>query len=236
MKTPVLAISHATVRYASSDVERWHLYIPEFSLSTADLYLLSGDNMSGKSTFLRFAGGLGGDLVVTGDVQADGEMVPSSSDLADLSVVLSSDDKMFPELSIFENIAVGMAAGDRRDNLVALVEKLLSDAGVFNDRSLTTPLAALSSGGRAIVKFCRALVSKRSLVLMDEISSFLDVARSQLVLSAAIDLARNDRALIVVSHSERDRRFVAEHYAVRYAHISRHLDHSVLGLAENPIG
>lgn len=236
MNPPILSISDASFRYGDPTVERWHLDIPAFSISPSDLYLLSGDNMSGKSTFLRFVGGVGSNLSFIGNVMIAGEPVRESPDLADLSVVLSSDDDMFPEFSILENITVGVAVGDRRGHYIPLIEKLLDEAGVFNNRSLHTPLAALSSGGRAIVKFCRALVSKRALVLMDEISSFLDVERSHLVLTAAMELAREGRALIVVSHSERDRLFIAERYQVRYAHISRHLDRSVLEISENAIG
>jgi ABC-type sugar transport system ATPase subunit len=226
MNPNLLELRGLTVSYRGPTSDRWRLDVPEFTLHASEVHVVSGDNMSGKTTFLRLIAGMASDFLVD-DARSGGNGYDSRA-LADRTIILSSDDAMFPELSILENIELGVPADEFVDEHVAAAHRLLADAGVFKSRSLGTPLAALSSGGRAIVKFCRATVSRRPLVLLDEISSYLDVERSELVLRSAVEFAQCGRAVVIVSHSERDRRFIAERYPVRYTHISRHLDRSVV--------
>jgi ABC-type multidrug transport system ATPase subunit len=228
----LVSCTGVSVRYRASGREGWRLEVPTFEIAPSDFCLVSGDNMSGKTSFLRFIGGIESGLVFDGEVLRDQMPVDSVEALAGLSVVLSSDDRMFPELSIWDNVNLAVAKAERLSEAMPQVEAFLERANVFRGRTLDTPLGALSSGGRGIVKFCRALISSRSLILMDEISSFLDDARAHLVLAALADLAAAGRAVILVSHSDRDRRFIAEHYRVRRFHLRRELDRSVFGPLE----
>lgn len=228
MNGSLLSCEEIAISYRGASEDPWRLIIPEFHLRAGDFSLVSGDNMSGKSTFLRFAGGASADLSFSGTLRREGRAVTCVRELDDLSVLLSSEDDMFPELTILENVSLGVDAEDMGPKATERLRGLLNDAGVFRERSLRTPLMELSSGGREVVKFCRAVLSRRPVVLMDEMSSFLDEARAAFVLTAAVGFAAAGRAVVMVSHSERDRRFVAERYPVRRFHLARDLDRSVL--------
>jgi ABC-type sugar transport system ATPase subunit len=216
------------LRYRGVRAGSWHLEVSDFRVGPGQIHLLTGDNMSGKSTFVRFLAGIETDIIASGEIRRLGAPVATGADLADLSVMLSSEDIMFPELSVEENVTLGVDRGDLTPDWPEAARKLFADAGVFGDRGLKSPLATLSSGGMSIVKFCRALVSRRPLVLMDEVSSFLDPERARLVLAAAIEFARSGRAFVIVSHNVRDREYLVANFPTKSYHISRHQDRSVL--------
>jgi len=224
----LVSFSAVSLRYRGVRAGSWHLDVPDFRVSPGEIHLLAGDNMSGKSTFLRFLAGMETDILATGEIRRFGAPVVTGADLADLSVMLSSEDIMFPELSVEENVTLGVDRPDLTPDWPESARKLFTDAGVFGDKGLKSPLTTLSSGGMSIVKFCRALVSRRPLVLMDEVSSFLDPERARLVLAAAIEFARSGRAFVIVSHNARDREYLVEKFPTKSYHISRHQDRSVL--------
>jgi ABC-type multidrug transport system ATPase subunit len=226
----LLNIRDLTFSYDVELASGWGLNVPEFSLGSGEIAVISGDNMSGKSTFLGLIAGL---LTLSG---ALGEFVgPSKSplsqdDLADLSVILSADDKMFPELSVRENIVISSrnAPFAKLQSRMVKAEAFLNGSGVFDDAILDAPLGSLSSGGRALVKLARAHVSDCPLIIVDEISSFLDDARAKFFLDAAIKLVRKGHCLIIVSHSQRDRQILLNEDNSSGFHISRSGNASIM--------
>lgn len=196
----------------ASDIDAWTLHIRDFSIVEKKLYIISGNNMSGKSTFLNIIAGvqpLGGDCNL---VSVRGERIKDVEQLRDISVFLSNDDNMFPEFSIWDNIRVTLQKSDRlteRKQRESCAE-FLNKSDIFAGRSLDAALGDLSTGGIALVKFCRAHVSDSAIVIVDELTSYLDDSRAAFFLDRILELIGDGAAVLIVSHSERDRSYLRD--------------------------
>jgi ABC-type multidrug transport system ATPase subunit len=209
--------------YDTESCSAWKLNVPTFALSIGDIAVISGDNMSGKSTFLNLLAGLVPIDERHANIFGPSSIELSQDNLAVMSVILSSDDKMFPELSVRENIEIASRSIPfaSLSSTVSKARALLHESGVIEDDMLNMPLGSLSSGGRALVKLARAHVSECPVIIVDEISSFLDDVRAKYFLDAAIKLTHNGHCLVIVSHSERDRKILLREENSSSFHISR---------------
>lgn len=179
--------------------EDWNLKIHYFALKRGNFILLTGDNMSGKTTFLRLLAGK----------EAFSEKLSASSHLGK-AIFLSNADQMFPELSTWDNIRVALPQSSARNEKLIREKctEFLGDSNIFSDQILENPLGNLSSGGRSIVKLCRAVASDRNIILVDEMTSYLDSERASFFLDFLISRTFSGDAIVLVSHSDRDRDYV----------------------------
>ncbi|MEQ1550288.1 ATP-binding cassette domain-containing protein [Sphingorhabdus sp.] len=232
--TRLLSMRDFSFSYDAGSASGWMLSIPDFSLSDGEIAVISGDNMSGKSTLLSVLAGLRSIEDCGGQVVGSLGAALTQTDLAAMSVILSADDKMFPELSVRENIAISNRsipfAG--LQSSMDKAKALLDRAGIFDDAVLARPLGSLSSGGRALVKLARACVADCPVIIVDEISSFLDDARAKFFLDSCIRLVRDGHCLVIVSHSQRDRQILLNEKASASFHISRTANSSILSRTE----
>ncbi|MFY9459772.1 MAG: ATP-binding cassette domain-containing protein [Aquabacterium commune] len=219
----LLNIADLEFSYEPDIVSSWRLLVPSFELRSGQVTVISGDNMSGKSTFIGIVGGMIDLGRCRGSIFSADIGSHSQRELAEKSIVLSADDKMFPELSVLQNIAIANRTIPYRKLEQSLdpVKAVLLDSGVLNEAALYAPLASLSSGGRALVKLARAYLSPSAIVIVDEISSFLDETRAEYFLSLTLDLARAGRGVIIISHSERDRQQLLQEASTVQFHIHR---------------
>jgi ABC-type multidrug transport system ATPase subunit len=188
----------------------WSLRIDDFFVQPGVLYLVKGNNMSGKSTFLNIIAGLVPVDRWLDCVFVNGGRLQTATDLRSLVTVLSNSDEMFPELSIWDNIRVALPRNGREveRRLRRECEHFLGLSDVFLGRSLNDQLAELSTGGRALVKLCRAHCSVSRILVVDELSSYLDDERARFFLDSVLTQVREGVAAIVVSHSDRDRSYL----------------------------
>lgn len=226
----LLSLTNFEFSYESEVPGAWRLFVPSFELCAGQVVIVSGDNMSGKSTLLSILGGMVSLQGCSGAIFGDPVNKHSQARLAAGSIVLSSDDKMFPELSVGQNIAIAnrslpFRAGKRE---LEAARNVLFGSQIIQEKAFEEPLGALSSGGRALVKLARAYFSSSAIVIVDEISSFLDAARAKYFLSLIIDLANIGRGVVIVSHSDRDRRQLLEMPGAICFHIHRNEDQSAL--------
>ena len=223
MNEHLLDMHHTIFSYSPIAEEGWRLNIPNFSIGPRELCLISGDNMSGKTTFLNLIGGLLPLQNCTGAIRFNDQLIRSAEDMQSHSILLSSDDKMFPELSVWENIYISLTGSSLRPRNV-ITEKLrdfFQKSDIFSLDILDTPLGNLSSGGRALVKLGRAYISSHPLIIIDELSSFLDSKRAIYFLDKVIALRESGRSILIVSHNERDRKHLANREKIEAYHISR---------------
>ena len=208
----------------------WRLSIPSFELHRGQVAVVSGDNMSGKSTLLSILGGMVSLRSCTGSVLGFTASEESQAQLAANSVVLSSDDKMFPELSVRQNIIIANRSLPFRSigREINASRAVFVASGVTSEAAFDAPLGSLSSGGRALAKLARAHLSLSPIVIVDEISSFLDEARAKYFLTSAVKLVQNGRAVIIVSHSDRDRQQLLRESQTVCFHIYRRESRSEL--------
>ena len=207
----------------TEDEPNWTLFVEKLKLAPRSFYSLIGPNMSGKTTLLRILSGQpieegcyeGAPL--TGTLVRRGRSLLTLSDATPKGAALiTHDDPMFPDLSLWDNVRLARPHG--RGSFPGTAEQrfkiFLTNNPILNDRSLSTPLHDLSSGGKAFIRLARAFVWSAKLLLIDEVTANLDSDNSEWVLRAILPFLADGSAVVLVSHTARDhdqaKKFVRE--------------------------
>ena len=206
----LLRVENLEFRYAHGPSD-WALRVPDLSLEGGVMYRLFGDNMSGKTTFLRI---LTGSMSVATSV-CRGHLAfgakrllvppsPSQAKRAGIAAVHQSD-AMFPSLSTWDNVQV--AAPSERDLRRRAEVRLWLDGQLRQlspDLDSARPLESLSGGARAIVRLVRATVWGYRLLCLDEPTSNLDLENRRRWFEMLAASWKSDKALVLVSHARED--------------------------------
>ena len=169
-----------------------------------ELVCLIGPNGAGKSTLMRTVAGMHPPL--TGSVVLEGSELHRMSKLEvarRVSVVLTSKVGL-GQLTCWEFAALGRMPFTSWSGRLTLhdermVEDALSGAGAlhFSERLV----AELSDGERQKVMLARALAQQPKVMILDEITAFLDLPRRIEVMTLLRDLVRSgDRAILLSTH------------------------------------
>ena len=169
---PLLAVDGIEVAYHRTAVA---LHGISIRVMPQTIVVLMGNNGAGKTTTLRAISGFIGldDAAVTaGSIRFGGQRIenqPPHANAARGIVIVPERDKVFPNLTVAENLAVastkGISPAERR-NLEALAYQFFPALA-----PLRTRLAGLLSGGeRQMLAFGSAIVCKPTLLLVDELS------------------------------------------------------------------
>ena len=161
-----------------------------------------GPSGSGKSTLLS---------LIAGFAQPDrGRILWQGRDITDAPVaarpisILFQDGNLFPHLSVFDNVALGLRpdlrlSSDQRDR----VAQSLTDVGL-GDMGDRRP-ATLSGGQQARVGLARMLLRDRPLALLDEPFAALDPGLRAEMLALLKSLSeRRGLTLLMACHDLRD--------------------------------
>lgn len=197
----MITLRDLSVRYpgAASDVLR------RVSLDAAAhrVTAVVGPNGSGKSTIVRAL--LGRVPVTGGSAAVDGQSLASWSTVERarrLAVVVQREEPAFP-MRVRDYVALGrhpyrpgwtpLGIADEAAILTAV-----RDAGVeaLVDRSTD----ALSGGEWQRVRLARALAQQAQCLVLDEPTTFLDIAHEMACFETLVRLAGEGRAVLVVSH------------------------------------
>jgi iron complex transport system ATP-binding protein len=174
-----------------------------FVASSGKLTALAGPNGSGKSSIVRAL--LGRADVVRGSVAIGGSDVRTLS-LTGLArrvaVVPQREEAAFPTrvreyvaLGRYPHLGLWRAPGEADD---AAVADALEQAGVTALADRDTD--ALSGGEWQRVRIARALAQKAPALVLDEPTTFLDVAHEMAIFELLSSLARSGLAVLLVSH------------------------------------
>ena len=175
----------------------------DLELAAGELLLLAGRNGAGKTTLLRTAAGLV--RPGAGRVELDGRPLTDFSrrELArQIAYVPQESGVPFP-FTAGQLVLLGrtphlglLAFASRADDPAA--EAALRRLGLeaLADRSVLE----LSGGERQLVQLARALAQDAEVLLLDEPTAHLDLGHRALVLGVLRALAREGRAVLVVSH------------------------------------
>ena len=167
------------------------------------LTALAGPNGSGKSSIVKAL--LRRADTPRGSVQIDGRDVRllSYGELArSVAVVPQREDAAFP-IQVREYVALGryphlgLWRSPSSDDQSA-VDEALSQAGVDDLADRDTD--ALSGGEWQRVRIARALAQKAPALVLDEPTTFLDVAHEMAIFELLSSLARSGIAVLLVSH------------------------------------
>ncbi|MEO1241782.1 MAG: type I secretion system permease/ATPase [Pseudomonadota bacterium] len=173
-----------------------------FTIEPGERVAILGKNGSGKSTIVRQITGIfepteGSVLVDDTDIR----QIHPTDLRANIGSVLQ--DVCLFSGSIKENIALGVEGLSDEDILraakIAGVHDFVGATAGGYDQRLAERGEGLSGGQRQAIALARALVSKPSILLLDEPSSALD-SQAEAALIARLDQATRGRTLLVVTH------------------------------------
>ncbi|HYU52123.1 MAG TPA: ABC transporter ATP-binding protein, partial [Gemmatimonadaceae bacterium] len=167
------------------------------------LTALAGPNGSGKSSIVKAL--LRRSDIVRGSVSIEGTDVRllSYAELARrIAVVPQREETAFP-VQVREYVFLGryphlgLWRAPSRDDAIA-VDEALSQAGVDDLADRDTD--ALSGGEWQRVRIARALAQKAPALVLDEPTTFLDVAHEMAIFELMSSLARSGLTVLLVSH------------------------------------
>lgn len=179
------------------------LHHVSLAVQPGEVVAVTGPSGSGKSTLLHLLGGL--DIPQQGEVWWAGER----ADTLDTQIraarragrigLVFQHHYLLEDLTVMQNVLVpGLLAG-REDTPHA--RKLLERVGLLS-RAQELP-GVLSGGERQRVAIARALATQPAAVLADEPTGSLDRANALNVSALLVDLAREQRAgVLLVTHDE----------------------------------
>ncbi|MBO4904034.1 MAG: amino acid ABC transporter ATP-binding protein [Lachnospiraceae bacterium] len=172
------------------------------SVNKGEVVVIVGPSGCGKSTLLRCINGL--ESIDEGRVLLDGETVnPTTGNIRKLreriGMVFQSYD-LFPHMTIIENIMLAPQKVQKRDKAEVRkeAEELLDRVGLSSKKD-NYP-RQLSGGQKQRVAIVRALIMNPEVLLFDEVTVALDPEMVREVLDVILDLAAQDRTMIIVTH------------------------------------
>jgi iron complex transport system ATP-binding protein len=197
----MIAITHLVVSYHQAS--RNAVDGVSFPVPRGKLTALAGPNGSGKSSIVRAL--LRRADVVSGAVSIDGKDVKAFSfaDLArKVAVVPQREEAAFPTrvrdyvaLGRYPHLGLWRAPGSDDDRAV---NQALAQSGVEDLAERDTD--ALSGGEWQRVRIARALAQETPCLVLDEPTTFLDVAHEMAIFELLSSLARSGLAVLLVSH------------------------------------
>jgi len=174
-------------------------------IGKSDRLVLFGPSGCGKTTVLRLLAGL--DVPDLGSIRIDGRLVASAGknlvppEKRDLGMVFQ-DLALWPHMTVQQNLIFGLNARRvRKHEAEVRVRDMLNRVGLEH-RSEARP-HQLSGGEQQWIALARALVTRPSILLMDEPLSSLEEERKRSIASDLLHLHRQfGFTLIYVTHDQ----------------------------------
>ncbi|MBX6355344.1 MAG: ABC transporter ATP-binding protein [Micromonosporaceae bacterium] len=184
-----------------------------FGVASGEFLVLLGPTGCGKSTILRLVAGL--EEPSSGHVLIDGEVVDHRSAAQRQVAMVFQDYALYPHLSVAENIAFPLRAGQHRPgvDVAARVAEVADQLGI-RDVLAHSP-TQLSGGQRQRVAMARAIVRQPQVFLLDDPLSNLDAGlRAELRADIAGLARRIGVTTIYVTHDQTEAMTMADRVAV----------------------
>ena len=208
MSEPILTVDHLVKSY---DGQTNILDNVSFGVQPGEVIVVVGPSGCGKSTLLRCLNGL--EPVQAGRVQLGSETVAyGGKNLAALrqriGMVFQSYE-LFPHLTVRDNILLAPTKVQKRPKAEVQqeAEALLDRVGLLQ-KAKSYP-RELSGGQKQRVAIVRALCMHPEILLFDEVTAALDPEMVREVLDVMLDLAREGKTMVIVTHEMQFARAVA---------------------------
>lgn len=179
-----------------------------FKARPGEILALMGENGAGKSTLMKILSGVIPHPHYKGTVLIDDQerQFRSTKDARAHGVaIIHQELNLFPELSVAENMFLGMEplqnaalgiiderARDRK------ARRWLRDIGI--DIDVSQPLKNLSVGNQQLIEILRALATDANILIFDEPTSSLSLAESETLFRILLDLRARGHTIIYISH------------------------------------
>ena len=183
-----------------------------FSVKKSEVIVIVGPSGCGKSTLLRCINAL--EPIQEGSITLDGDVIERNSKTLPLlrqriGMVFQSYD-LFPHLTVLDNILLAPCKVQRRDKEEVKQEamSLLERVGL-KEKAKSYP-RELSGGQKQRVAIVRALCMHPEILLFDEVTAALDPEMVREVLDVMLDLAKQGRTMLIVTHEMQFARAIAD--------------------------
>jgi len=210
METEIVKLSQVNKIYKTGDTTITALDKTSISFETHKLTLIMGPSGSGKTTLLSILGCV--IYPTSGQVFYKGKEVTNlkESDLAELRLheigFVFQQFNLIEPLHALENVMqplilqkIPVAEAKSK------AKKALDEVGL-SDRMYNLP-KKLSGGQKQRVAIARALVTDPSMILCDEPTASLDAKSAEIIMEELKSLASRGKAVIIVTHDLRLRKF-----------------------------
>lgn len=207
MSDSLLEIRNLTKRYGENTVLR----DLSFTVRRGEVIVVLGPSGCGKSTLLRCINALepiqGGEILLGGEV-IDRSPAGLPALRRRIGMVFQSYE-LFPHMTVMENILLApcKALDTKKEDAKAEAETLLRRVGLWEKRD-SYP-RELSGGQKQRVAIVRALCMHPEILLFDEVTAALDPEMVREVLDVVLDLAREGKTMIIVTHEMQFARAIA---------------------------
>lgn len=208
MSDSLLEIRNLTKRYGENAVLR----DLSFTVRRGEVIVVLGPSGCGKSTLLRCINALepiqGGEILLGGEV-IDRSPAGLPALRRRIGMVFQSYE-LFPHMTVMENILLApcKVLGTKKEDAKAEAETLLRRVGLWEKRD-SYP-RELSGGQKQRVAIVRALCMHPEVLLFDEVTAALDPEMVREVLDVVLDLAREGKTMIIVTHEMQFARAIAD--------------------------
>lgn len=183
-----------------------------FSVKKSEVIVIVGPSGCGKSTLLRCINAL--EPIQEGSITLDGDVIERNSKTLPLlrqriGMVFQSYD-LFPHLTVLDNILLAPCKVQKRDKEEVKQEamSLLERVGL-KEKAKSYP-RELSGGQKQRVAIVRALCMHPEILLFDEVTAALDPEMVREVLDVMLDLAKQGRTILIVTHEMQFARAIAD--------------------------
>ena len=183
-----------------------------FSVKKSEVIVIVEPSGCGKSTLLRCINAL--EPIQEGSITLDGDVIERNSKTLPLlrqriGMVFQSYD-LFPHLTVLDNILLAPCKVQKRDKEEVKQEamSLLERVGL-KEKAKSYP-RELSGGQKQRVAIVRALCMHPEILLFDEVTAALDPEMVREVLDVMLDLAKQGRTMLIVTHEMQFARAIAD--------------------------
>ncbi|MBQ3265913.1 MAG: amino acid ABC transporter ATP-binding protein [Ruminococcus sp.] len=177
-----------------------------------EVIVIIGPSGCGKSTLLRCINAL--EPIQGGEIRLDGELIDGKSrNLAQTRQKIGmvfQNYELFPHKTVLQNIILAPMKVQKRskDEVTEEAEQLLERVGLLDKRD-SYP-RQLSGGQMQRVAIVRALCMHPEIMLFDEVTAALDPEMVREVLDTMLELAKNGRTMLIVTHEMNFARAIAD--------------------------
>ena len=207
MSDSLLEIRNLTKRYSENTVLR----DLSFTVRRGEVIVVLGPSGCGKSTLLRCINALepiqGGEILLGGEV-IDRSPAGLPALRRRIGMVFQSYE-LFPHLTVLDNILLAPTKVQKRPKAEVQqeAEALLDRVGLLAKKN-SYP-RELSGGQKQRVAIVRALCMHPEILLFDEVTAALDPEMVREVLDVMLDLAKQGKTMIIVTHEMQFARAIA---------------------------
>ncbi|MDD3360853.1 MAG: amino acid ABC transporter ATP-binding protein [Hespellia sp.] len=208
MEENILTVEHLRKEYEGNVI----LDDVNLSVKRGEVVVIIGPSGCGKSTLLRCINAL--ENIQSGTIRLQDEVIEAGAkNLAKIREKIGmvfQNYELFPHLTVIENILLAPVKVQKREKKEVREEavKLLERVGL-KDKAESYP-RQLSGGQKQRVAIVRALCMNPEILLFDEVTAALDPEMVREVLDVMLELARQKRTMVIVTHEMQFAQAVAD--------------------------